>query len=144
MCDSYLMTCECGRKRAEIFFGKMLLDEKALNYLYCPDCGVDRVRDGIDSVYDNGWLLELNMPHVRSYTSTFGIMPEDLTANWIFDHGYVTWAGITPDDTESRNREREQIQRIAKTDMRAYMKAMREWGIERERRFTREGWRKMQ
>jgi hypothetical protein len=51
--------------------------------------------------------------------------------------------GITPDDTETRNIEREQIQQLAKSDILAYIKAMKEWGIEREKRFIREGWRKM-
>jgi hypothetical protein len=36
-----------------------------------------------------------------------------------------------------------EIQRLAKTDLRAYLKAMKEWGVTREKRFTEEGWRKM-
>lgn len=144
MCESYKMKCECGKKQAEIFFGKMLLDEKALKRLYCPECSGEDLIETTDKVLDNGWVLELDMEHIRSYTSTFGVTPEDLTACWIFDYGYVTWVGITPDDSENRNRERAEIQELAKKDMHAYLKAMREWGIEREKRFTREGWRKMQ
>jgi hypothetical protein len=83
------------------------------------------------------------MDIVGSYSSSFGMSGEDLTAEWIFDSGYVTWVGITPDDSERRNREREQIRVLAQTDMAAYLKAMKEWGMERERRFSREGWRKM-
>lgn len=60
--------------------------------------------------------------------------------SWVFDRGYVTWAGITPDDTITRNREREEIQELAKTDLLAYIKAMKEWGIGREKRFIGEGW----
>ncbi len=69
---------------------------------------------------------------------------DTLTADWIFDSGYVTWVGITPDDTERRNRERDKIQQLAKTDLLAYINAMKEWGVEREKRFSAEGWRKMQ
>jgi hypothetical protein len=45
---------------------------------------------------------------------------------------------------KERNKEREEIQVLAKTDLLAYIKAMKEWGIEREKRFNSEGWRKMQ
>jgi len=94
-------------------------------------------------VWDNGWVLELNMDIIRSYSSTFGIDADALTADWIFDSGYVTWVGITPDDTQRRNRERDKIQQLAKTDILAYINAMKEWGVEREKRFSEEGWRKM-
>ena len=85
----------------------------------------------------------MNMDLIGKYASTFGIDATELTAGWVFDRGYVTWMGITPDDTVSRNREREKIQVLAQTDLLAYMKAMKEWGMEREKRFISEGWRKM-
>lgn len=144
MCESYHLQCQCGRKSAEIFFGKMLLDKKSVNLLFCPECsgGHDHTRP--ERVWDNKWVLELNMDLIKTYASTFDIYADELTANWVFDRGYVTWVGITPDDAERRNREREEIQALAKTDLLAYVKTMKEWGIEREKRFTREGWRKMQ
>lgn len=144
MCESYHLKCQCGRKSAEIFFGKMLLDRQSVNILFCPDCSRGQENTRPERVWDNDWVLELNMDLIRTYSSTFGMAADELTANWIFDRGYVTWAGITPDDTERRNRERDEIQVLAKTDLLAYIKAMKEWGIEREKRFTSEGWRKMQ
>jgi len=143
MCESYRLQCDCGRKQAEIFFGKMLLDERSVNRLYCPACSGDHAEGSPAKVWDNGWVIEMNMELIRGYASTFGVAATDLTAGWIFDQGYVTWVGITPDDAERRNRERESIQALAKTDMLAYIKAMKEWGIEREKRFVGEGWRKM-
>jgi len=97
----------------------------------------------LERVWDNGWILELDMDIIRTHASTFGMDADQLTANWVFDGGYVTWVGITPDDTATRNREREEIQALAQTDLLAYVKAMKEWGIEREKRFIGEGWRKM-
>ena len=144
MCESYHLKCQCGRKSAEIFFGKMLLDEKSVNILFCPECSKGHENTRPERVLDNDWVLELNMDLIRIHASTFGIDADELTANWVFDRGYVTWAGVTPDDTERRNKEREEIQVLAKTDLLAYIKAMKEWGIEREKRFTSEGWRKMQ
>ena len=42
-----------------------------------------------------------------------------------------------------RDEERAEIQRLAATDLKAYLKAMKDWGMAREERFSREGWRKM-
>jgi hypothetical protein len=72
-----------------------------------------------------------------------GISADDLTAEWIFDEGYATWVGITPDDSKRRDQERAEIQKLAKTDLRAYYEAMKEWGLNREKRFAEEGWRKI-
>ncbi len=83
------------------------------------------------------------MDRVTSYAPTFGMAPDDITAEWIFDAGYATWVGITPDDTLRRYQERAKIQKLAKTDVLAYIQAMKDWGIGREKRFTDEGWRKM-
>lgn len=143
MCESYIIDCRCGNNRAELFFGKMLLDEKSVACLYCPECSHGHEETEPQRVWDNGWVLELKMGVIRSHSSTFGMPPASITAEWVFDSGYVTWVGITPDDTERRNKEREIIQELANTDVLAYMKAMKEWGISREKRFSEEGWRKM-
>ncbi len=144
MCESFFIDCQCSENRAEIFFGKMLLNENSVTRLYCPQCSQQHQDAQTQRVWDNGWVLELDMDIIRSHSATFGIPTEAITANWIFDSGYVTWVGITPDDTKRRNQEREKIQQLAQTDVLAYMKAMKEWGIEREKRFSEEGWRKMQ
>ncbi|MCP4337893.1 MAG: hypothetical protein GY799_03175 [Desulfobulbaceae bacterium] len=143
MCESYLINCQCGAKKAEIFFGKMLLGENSVKQLFCPACSKGHEDSQPQRVWDNGWVLELNMDIIISHSSTFGMVANTITAEWIFDNGYVTWVGITPDDTERRNKEREKIQQLAKIDVLAYIKAMKEWGLEREKRFCKEGWRKM-
>ena len=143
MCESYHVQCRCGRKSAEIFFGKMLLNESSVTTLFCPECSKGHEDARPERVWDNGWILELDMDIIRTHASTFGVDADQLTASWVFDGGYVTWVGITPDDTATRNREREEIQALAQTDLLAYVKAMKEWGIEREKRFIGEGWRKM-
>jgi hypothetical protein len=94
-------------------------------------------------VWDNGWVLEMNMDYVRQYAGSMGISPQELTAEKVFDDGYATWVGITPDDTKRRNQERDEIQKLAKTDILAYYEAMKAWGLNREQRFSEEGWRKM-
>lgn len=144
MCESHFVTCQCKEKQANLFFGKMLLSESSIKRLFCPACSQGLEEERPERVSDNGWVLELNMDIIKLQAPTFGVPAEELTADWVFDNGYVTWVGITPDDAEQRNRERDEIQELAKTDVGAYIQAMKDWGIGREKRFSEEGWRKMQ
>lgn len=143
MCQSYRKVCACGERASEIFFGKMVLDEGSVVEVYCPKCSqrVDPSSD--DRVWDNGWVLQLNMDVVRARARVMGVAPEAVTASWVFDEGYATWVGLTPDDFQKREAERSEIQKLAKTDLRAYVRAMKEWGRARERRLAEEGWRKV-
>jgi hypothetical protein len=143
MCESFKINCVCGQKTAEIFFGKMVLAESSVSQVYCPKCSQEVESGRNDRVWDNDWILELDLDVLRTHAASMGIAPQEITAEWVFDQGYATWVGITPDDTERRNQEREQIQKLAKTDLHAYYQAMKEWGLGREKKFTEEGWRKM-
>ena len=143
MCETYTIACQCGSNSAELFFGKMLLNENSVERLFCPECSRGHEEYQPQRVWDNGWVLELNMDIIRTHSSTFGISADSLSADWIFDSGYVTWVGSTPDDCKRRDQEREEIQYLAKTDVLAYINAMKAWGMEREKRFSAEGWRKM-
>ena len=143
MCQSYKVACTCNQNTAEIFFGKMILNETAIEEVYCPECSQTLDSQHTNRVWDNGWVLEMNMDAVRKYAGSMGISPQELSAEKVFDDGYVTLVGITPDDTERRNQERDEIQKLAKTDILAYYEAMKEWGLNREKKFTEEGWRKM-
>lgn len=143
MCQSYKIACDCNQNMAEIFFGKMVLSETAIEAVYCPQCSRSLDTDRDDRVWDNGWVLEMNMDAVRLYAGSMGISAQALTAERVFDEGYATWVGITPDDTRRRNQERDEIQKLAKTDILAYYEAMKAWGLNREKKFSDEGWRKM-
>ena len=143
MCQSYRKKCFCGHQTAEIFFGRMILDEKSVSQVYCQDCSQGQDKEGKNRVWDNGWLLELNLEAVRPQAPALGLAPEEITAEQIFDEGFVTWVGITPNESRQRDEERSEIQRLAATDLRAYLQAMKDWGMAREKRFSREGWRKM-
>jgi hypothetical protein len=143
MCESFKTNCACGQKTAEIFFGKMVLAESSVVRVYCPRCSQDVDCERNDRVWDNGWVLELDMDALRTHSNSMGISAQEVTAAWVFDQGYATWVGITPDDTARRNQERDEIQKLAKTDLRAYYEAMKEWGLNREKKFMEEGWRKM-
>lgn len=143
MCQSYRKVCACGQNTTEIFFGRMILDEKAVAEVFCPECSKDIETDCDHRVWDNGWVIELNMDVVKAHASTLEISPDAVTADRVFDEGYVTWVGITPDDHQRRAKERSEFQELAKIDLLAYVQAMKEWGLSREKRFIKEGWRKM-
>ena len=143
MCESFKTKCACGQKTAEIFFGKMVLAESSVTQVYCPKCSQNVDCERIDRVWDNGWVLELDMDVLCAHANSMGISPQEVTAAWVFDQGYATWVGITPDDAEIRNQQRAEIQKLAKTDLLAYYEAMKEWGLNREKKFMEEGWRKM-
>ena len=143
MCQSYKLACTCNQNTAEIFFGKMVLNETAIEEVYCPQCSRNIDIECDSRVWDNDWVMEMNMDVVRQFSNSMGIPPQEVTANRVFDEGYATWVGITPDDAKQRDRERAEIQKLAKTDVLAYYEAMKKWGLNREKRFTDEGWRKM-
>jgi len=121
----------------------MILDETSVAKVYCPDCSQNIETDRDSRVLDNGWVIELNMEVVKAHAAVMEISPEAITADWIFDQEFVTWVGITPDDHQRREQERNEFQKLAKTDLLSYMQAMKEWGLNREKRFIEEGWRKM-
>ncbi len=143
MCESFKTNCVCGQKTAEIFFGKMVLAENSVTQVYCPVCSQDIDTERNERVWDNDWILEFDMNVLSTHAASMGIAPQEVTAEWVFDQGYATWVGITPDDTERRNQERDEILKLAKTDLHAYYQAMKEWGLSREKKFMEEGWRKM-
>ena len=143
MCQSYRKVCVCGQNTTEIFFGRMILDQDSIAQVYCPQCSQNIETDCNNRVWDNGWVLELNLEVVKARASVMEISPDEVTANRIFDEGYATWVGITPNDHQRRVQERAEIQKLAITDLRAYMQALKDWGLDREKRFIREGWRKM-
>ena len=143
MCQSYKKSCVCGENTAEIFFGRNILDEKSVARVYCPRCSGAVEKQGRNRVWDNGWILELDPDILQIHAGTMEIPLQGLSAERVFDQGFATWVGITPDDSRQRDRERAAIQSLAKTDLPGYLKVMKEWGITRERRFTEEGWRKM-
>lgn len=143
MCESHKVRCQCGKNSADIFFGRNILNGRSVAKLYCPECSKGVDKDADNRVWDNGWVLEFDMEELRLHAPTMDISPEAVTAEWVFDNGFATWAGITPDDAERRNRERAEILRLSKIHMSAYLEVMKRWGKERERRFQEEGWRKM-
>lgn len=142
MCQSYIKSCACGQREAEMMFGNMVLDEASVKGLYCPECSaaVD-YRDGA-MVSDNGWILELDEDVIKAFAPRMRMEYDEVTAEKVFDEGYVSWVGMTPEDNRTRSRERQIILDKFAADKREQFEALKRWAIAREKQFVAQGWRK--
>ncbi len=142
MCQSYRKPCACGQRTAELFFGKMVLDEAAVRGVYCPECSSTVDVDTRSMVEDNGWLLDLDVEVLEAFAPRMDMTPDSVTAERVFDEDYVTWVGFSPEDNVQRSRERAEIEKSTAGDVKSHFEALKKWALEREKRFYDEGWRK--
>jgi hypothetical protein len=142
MCQSYIRSCACGQREAEMMFGNMVLDESVVKGLYCPKCSCAADVDCRTMVMDNGWVLELDGEVMEVYAPRMGMGHDNVTAERVFDSGFVTWVGMTPEDNRTRARERMIIQEKFADDKLGQFEAMKRWAIAREKEFSAQGWRK--
>lgn len=142
MCNMYRKPCACGQKCAEIFFGNMILDEASVAAVYCPECSKTATVDPDTAVEDNGWVLELDADVLKVFAPRMRLERDGVTALQVFDRGFVTWVGFTPEDNTQRAIEREEIMKRTAGDTRAQFTALKQWAMDREAKFVREGWRK--
>lgn len=143
MCQMYRKPCACGQKTAEIFFGNMVLDQSAIAALYCPECSQTVDVDAGTMVNDNGWVLEMDADIIRTYAARMKLDSDTVTAEKVFDGGFVTWVGFSPDDNMRRAVERDNIMKETAGDKRAQFEALKKWAVDREKKFLAEGWRKV-
>ena len=52
------------------------------------------------------WRLDLDLDVIRNQAPRMDISPEEVSAEWVFDEGYATRVGITPDDSGIKERTR--------------------------------------
>jgi hypothetical protein len=68
----------------------------------------------------------------------------DLSPSFIFDQGYASWNGFTPDELDQRLAERRQIIALTAEDMHLYLAEIKRWGSARVKNFREAGWPKDQ
>jgi hypothetical protein len=95
-------------------------------------------------IFDNNWIMEFDLTLAHGYLKRVNVNTEFISPEFLFDQGYVTWNGLTPNDLENRLAEREEIVALAAHDMRQYLAEMKRWGCERAQKFREAGWRKAQ
>ncbi len=95
-------------------------------------------------VVDNNWVLEFDLLLARGLLQRASVGTDQLSPAFLFDHGYATWNGFTPNELDQRLTERQEIIALAAQDMRQYLAEIKRWGSERAQKFREAGWRKAQ
>jgi hypothetical protein len=142
VCSNHRLLCSCGENHANILFKNHILQPMVINKLYCPECSANVQVDFDCMLVDNGWILEFNLALASGFLQRSNISSTKVSPAFIFDNGYASWNGITPNELEQRLTERQKIIALAHQDMRQYLAEIRRWGCERVERFREAGWRK--
>ncbi len=143
MCMEYSMRCSCGGREASFNFRDEIMPPEVISRLYCPNCSGEIGFNPETMLADNGWVIEYDMEVAKfSALKTPHLLKKELTPEVLFDEGYATWRGIYPGDHIDSAREREEIVAMAKSDPKAYIERIKNWGVERMERLRKEGWRK--
>ena len=144
MCTNYRLSCSCGRNYANLFFKNNILDPDVVSNLYCPECSKNVDFDREFMLADNEWILEFNLASAKGCFQLANMKSSVLNPSFLFDQGYATWNGFTPNELEQRLAERQEIISLAHSDMRVYLAEIKRWGCERAEKFREAGWRKAQ
>ena len=95
-------------------------------------------------IVDKQWVLEFDLRLASEYLKRAQIHSDLLSSSFLFDQGYATWNGLTPNELEQRLEERQEIIALASQNMHLYLSEMKRWGCERVRKLREAGWRKAQ
>ncbi|NOY53738.1 MAG: hypothetical protein GXP58_08980 [Deltaproteobacteria bacterium] len=142
MCMAIEKKCSCNQESARFHHQNSILPFETIANLYCPACSKNVEFNAATMIADNGWIIEYDMTVAEIYGEKMGLTGDQLTPERIFDEGYCTWQGFTPNDLKQANEEKEQLAELAKTDMKRYIQSMKEWSVNRHRKLHKEGWRK--
>jgi len=123
-----------------LHFKDNILNEEAVESIYCPACSQGVQLDKERMLSDNGWIIVYNMDMARFLAARAVNRP--ITPELIFDEGYCSWNGLYPGDHIDSAKERAELASLAKSDPREYIKKIASWATERMKRLADEGWRK--
>lgn len=141
MCMSNEVVCGCGKEKVSFHYGDSILPEEIIMAVYCPECsGVDF--NPLTMIKDNDWVIEYDLDVARMFTNQLKVKKEDITPDFIFDSGFATWNGYTPNDLKAAAKEKTVLLELAKLDMRKYLSEIKNWTESRLKRLSEEGWRK--
>lgn len=144
MCTNIVMECHCGKEKANIMHKNNLLPQEAILKLYCPECSGNVDFDPKTMINDNGWIIAYNFPIIEQAFVRMNLIEEEISPEIIFDEGYSSWNGLTPKELDEGRKERAEIIKLAKIDMKSYLEKIKNWGNERIEILRKEGWRKAQ
>jgi hypothetical protein len=142
MCVAFERECVCGKETARLHHLNTILSYEAVRNIYCPSCSVDVALDSKCMVDDNGWVIEFDMELVQPFAQKMGLRHNEVTPGTIFDQGFCSWQGFTPNDLLTANKEKAELAKIAGKEPEKYFRLIREWTLNRASRLREEGWRK--
>ena len=122
-----------------------IMPVEAIEAVFCPEESNSVEFNKNSMINDNGWIIKYNMDVAKYIGSkVLKIDPEQITPEFLFDEGYITWKEMYPGESEISQKERERLKEIAKTDRKKYFEEIKNWAIERMKRLKEQGWRKAQ
>ncbi len=144
MCTNLVIACSCGKEKANIMNKNNILPGDAIKNLYCPKCSGNITFDPETMIRDNGWVIEYNLPLIESIFTRLNVSENEITPEILFDRGYCSWNGLTPKELDEGRKQRAEIVKLAREDMKAYLEKLKNWGNQRMEELRKEGWRKAQ
>lgn len=143
MCLQQSRVCACGRQTAYLNFYDNILTPEILVALYCPECRHLATFDAETMVEDCGWIMEYDLEGAQFLLKQRGITVE-VTPEFLFDEGYLSWQGFTPHDLEVNAALHRRLEPLIKENLPLYMKTLKEEWLAYVREVKAAGWRKAQ
>lgn len=120
-----------------------ILPESILVNLYCPECRHQAQWDPETMTEDCGWILEYDIEGARFFFWQKG-MTEEITPDYLFEQGYCSWNGLTPQDLAERTRLHADLAPLFQQDRLAYINALKATMLRHVQELKDAGWRKAQ
>jgi len=143
MCIEVKKKCQCGSRQVQFHLRDNIMSAGVLDRLYCPECSTQASINSETMLRDKEWIIEYDMTLARMYGSTrLSLAAEQISPEFIFDHGYATWREMYPGESEDIAGERERIIARKDEDPKRYLQEISSWAINRINRLKEAGWRK--
>ncbi len=143
MCMQVSRTCRCGRQSAYLSCRDNLLPPEMLVNLFCPECRGLADGEADCLVEDCGWVLEFDLEGAKTLLIQKGIRQE-VTADFIFDEGYLSWQGLSPGDHHVNHEIHKRLEPLITQDMKKYLEHLKTEWLAHVTRLKAQGWRKAQ
>lgn len=143
MCMDVRKTCICGANTIQFHLRDNIMLPEVVSRLFCPSCPGHERFDRESMLQDNGWTIEYDMPLATFLAGEkLAIAKEQITPEFVFDHGYACWLEMYPGEKEEIRTEKEALLRLRDQDQTKYLQAITSWNIERVNQLKTAGWRK--
>lgn len=142
MCMAFRKRCNCGKAYASIHNDGSFLPEEVILNLFCPGCSGSVHFNPETMISDNGWIIEYDMEIANNFAGKIGFAPGEVTPEILFDNGYSSWNGYSPNDQEDKAKEKAELLSLAGEDRKRYIEEFKLWTEKRLRRLSDDGWRK--